>query len=134
MTITELNHVNMRTTELERLSRFYQDVFALTLGARPPFRFDGAWLYLGEKPVVHLVEVPRMPEAGEPSLEHFAFFGEGMAEFMAHLRSLGVPYTTAVIPELGNTQVNILDPDGNHVEIQFDAAEEADLSPFDGES
>ncbi len=38
----------------------------------------------------------------------------------------------AIIPGLGNKQVNIFDPDGNHVEIQFAAEEEADLSPFDG--
>ena len=130
MPLAWLDHVNIRTADLARMSRFYEQVLGMPSGPRPPFRFPGAWHYCGERAAVHLVEVPRPPEVGEPRLEHFAFRSEGLADFLADLRRLEVPYRIAIVPGLGTKQVNIFDPDGNHIEIQFDAAEEADLTAF----
>jgi hypothetical protein len=37
-----------------------------------------------------------------------------------------------VVPGLNIRQVNIYDPDGNHIEVQFGPEEEADMAPFEG--
>ncbi len=126
MAMKFLDHVNIRTTNLDTMSGFYTDVLGLGSGPRPPFRFGGAWLYCGDRAAVHLVEVAKQPETGEPRVEHFAFRGEGMAGFVDTLKRHDVEYTVAIVPEVGIQQVNIYDPDGNHIEIQFMAEDRAD--------
>ena len=49
----------------------------------------------------------------------------GLSDFIANLRQREIDYSTRTIPELGNTQVNVRDPDGNRIEIQFPASESA---------
>ncbi len=132
MTIRDLDHVNVRTARLAEMVAFYSDVLGLAPGARPPFGFAGAWLYCGDKAAVHLVEVDKAPEAGEPRIEHFAFIAEGLAGFVAKLRETGVAYRTAIVPGIENRQVHLRDPDGNHIEIQFAAGEAAELSDDPG--
>ena len=133
MALIDLDHVNIRTTRLAQMKDFYQSVLGLENGKRPPFRgFDGAWLYCGAKAAVHLVEVPEDPDAPKPRIEHFAFKAEGLAGFLEALRGRGVAYRISIVPGLELRQVNIHDPDGNHIHVDFAAREEADLSPFAG--
>ncbi len=119
MNLTGLDHVNIRTANLDAMIGFYETVLGLTNGDRPPFRFGGAWLYIGEMPVVHLVETASAPAAEKPRLEHFAFRAEGLAETEERLRRHGIDYQTELIPGLGRTQFFLSDPDGNHIELQF---------------
>ncbi|HEY9539422.1 MAG TPA: VOC family protein [Kiloniellaceae bacterium] len=128
MPLSRLDHVNLRTAELAAMQTFYSEVLGMSLGPRPPFSFDGAWLYCGGQATVHLVEVPRRPAPeGELRLEHFAFAAEGLAEFLALLRRRGLPYRIGVLPALGTVQVNLHDPDGNHIHVDFAAAEAASV-------
>ena len=98
----------------------------------PPFPFGGAWLYCGDQPVVHLVEIetgragrptgdeaPARPAAPEPRLSHFAFTGTGMAAFIARLEQAGVPHAVARLPGSQVFQVNLRDPDGNALHVDF---------------
>src|SRR3546814_4987517 len=86
MPLSRLDHVNLRTAELAAMQTFYSEVLGMSLGPRPPFSFDGAWLYCGGQATVHLVEVPRRPAPeGELRLEHFAFRSE---EHTSALQSL----------------------------------------------
>ena len=79
MNINYLDHVNIRTSELERLVTFYTEVLGFQVGQRPDFAFPGAWLYCGDRPVVHLIAVDDTPRPGNAlSLEHFAFAAEGL--------------------------------------------------------
>jgi catechol 2,3-dioxygenase-like lactoylglutathione lyase family enzyme len=125
-----LDHVNIRTARLAELRRFYGEALGMRDGARPPFTFGGAWLYCGEQAAVHLVEVAAAPAGREPRIEHFAFRAAGLADFLARLRRFGAAYQISLVPGSGNRQVNVLDPDGNHIEVQFAGTEEADLSAF----
>jgi catechol 2,3-dioxygenase-like lactoylglutathione lyase family enzyme len=119
-----LDHVNLRTHDVERMRRFYCDVLGMTTGARPAFTFEGAWLYCGERPVVHLVRVAERPEpVGALRLEHFAFSATGLAEFIQRLDAHGVDYRIGVLPTYGTRQVNLHDPDGNRLHIDFSADE-----------
>jgi hypothetical protein len=77
--------------------------------------------------VVHLVEVRRTPGANDVRLEHFAFMAKDLAGFLKKLKAENIPYEIAIVPMSGNTQVNIYDPDGNHIEVQFDASDKAEL-------
>lgn len=130
MKLAYLEHVNMRTAHLDQMSRFYQDVLGLKLGYRPPFKFGGAWLYVDERPCVHLVEVERPKTGDDPRLEHFAFRAEGFRDFIAHLEGHKVEYWVSHVPEIDICQVNVHDPDGNHVEIGFAATERKDFAPY----
>ena len=125
-----LDHVNIRTARLAELRRFYSAALGLRDGARPPFTFGGAWLYCGDQAAVHLVAVAAAPAGREPRIEHFAFRAAGLADFLARLRRYGAVYQISLVPGSGNRQVNVLDPDGNHIEVQFAGTEEADLSAF----
>lgn len=122
--IRRLDHVNVRTAQLSALARFYVEVLGLTEGERPPLGFPGAWLYAGEAAVIHLVEVAEQPRPeGALRLEHFAFTATGLAEFQARLERLGVQFRKSRQPGTGNVVINLQDPDGNRVHVDFPAAE-----------
>ncbi len=115
-----LDHVNVRTADLERLLRFYEEVVGLRRGERPDLGFPGAWLYAGKQAVIHLVGVEQQPEPeGELRLEHFAFVATGLADFVAGLESHGVVYGKTTQVGSGGTVVNLHDPDGNRLHIDF---------------
>ena len=132
MPLIQLDHVNIRTARLPEMTAFYRDILGLLPGNRPPFAFDGSWLYCGERAAVHLVAVPEAPEGRGPKIEHFAFQAKGLADFLAHLRQQNVAYRISIVPGLELRQVNLFDPDGNHIEVAFAAEENADLSDFAG--
>lgn len=124
MALLSLEHVNLRTARLEVMCAFYSGVLGLERGPRPPFAFGGAWLYCGGKPVLHLVEVPEPASAsGSLSLEHFAFAGTGLSEFLQGLGARGVEYRLTRLPGSGQHQVFLHDPDGNRLHVDFDGAE-----------
>ncbi|MCB1806213.1 MAG: VOC family protein [Candidatus Competibacteraceae bacterium] len=128
MALTAFDHVNLRTTQLEAMTAFYCDVLGLRNGPRPPFPFPGAWLYLGEQPVVHLVGIQENLSTRDPSLEHFAFSAEDMATLVARLEQHQVTYEVSVVPGWNIHQVNVYDPDGNHLHIDFSAADAAQMA------
>ena len=126
MTLSSLDHVNIRTANLAPMSAFYEKVLGLNKGPRPPFSFGGAWHYCGGIAAVHLVEVRKAPAGKEPRLEHFAFRAKGMKTFLEKLRQEKTPFDIRVVPDSGIQQVNVSDPDGNHIEIQFLPEDRAD--------
>ncbi len=119
MLLEAFDHVNVRTANLDAMVEWYDRVLGMPTGRRPPFDFPGAWLYLGDQALVHLVGVEAAPASVEPQIEHFAFRASGMEEFLAHLEKEGVGYELAEVPGFGITQVNIFDPDGNHIHVDF---------------
>lgn len=122
--ITAFDHVNVRTANLDGMVAFYDDVLGLKPGRRPDFGFPGAWLYLGDQAYVHLVAVTSRPEAGgNVTLEHFAFRAHGLAAFRARLEDRGIEHSVDAVPGFPVVQVNFRDPDGNHIHVDFDAAE-----------
>ena len=124
MTITAFDHVNIRTTRLDEMIAWYSDILGLYPGPRPDFGFPGAWLYLRDHALVHLVGVDDPPDdPGNPTLEHFALRAEGLKEFLAKLDKRGVEARLAKVPDLPILQINVFDPDGNHIHVDFDAGE-----------
>jgi len=125
--IRRLDHVNVRTADLEGLLRFYEDVLGLRRGPRPPLGFPGAWLYAGDQAVIHLVGVAEQPQPeGALRLEHFALSAEGLSEFVARLKRLGVQYQQSRQPGTGMVVINLRDPDGNRLHVDFPASDAAE--------
>jgi catechol 2,3-dioxygenase-like lactoylglutathione lyase family enzyme len=130
MPVKSLDHVNLRTAQLDAMRQFYTDVLGMESGPRPPFSFNGAWMYCDGKPVVHLVDVTEAPQKADLSLEHYALRADGMAEFAEHLKSKGVGYSVIVLPEYGDRQLHVRDPDGNHIHVDFGPEEPGEVENF----
>ena len=54
MPITEMQHYMVLSKDLEKTRAFYCDVLGLRVGPRPPFDFEGLWIYVGDIAVVHV--------------------------------------------------------------------------------
>ena len=127
-----LDHVNIRTTKLDEMSAFYEDILGLPRGKRPNFPIGGAWHYCGKQAVVHLVEAKKKFKTEEAQIEHFAFRSSGSVKsFQKKMRDTDTPHSVVPLTGINMAQVNVFDPDGNKIEVQF-AASEADAVTFGG--
>lgn len=123
--IERLDHINIRTARLDAMIGWYREVLGMETGPRPGFGFPGAWLYANGQPLVHLVGVETEPTdpGTDLKLEHGAFRAKGFGAFVERLEARGERYRLTPIEDFGIVQVNVWDPDGNHLHIDF-AAEE----------
>lgn len=125
MPLTTLDHVNILTANIATMTQWYADVLGLHAGPRPDFDNVGAWLYLDDRPVVHLVQVDETPTGyAGVRMEHVAFRANGYAAFVATLDGHNIAHTIAHVPGSEIAQVNVQDPDGNHLHIDFDLSAE----------
>ncbi|MEM9140672.1 MAG: VOC family protein [Pseudomonadota bacterium] len=129
LTMKRLDHVNLRTANLPAMVDWYERVLGLVSGPRPSFSFPGAWLYVGDHAIVHLVGQETQPtvDPSDLKLEHFAIEAEGLGEMLARAEADGQPATPRKVPGFPVVQVNLWDPDGNHIHVDFNAAEMDDL-------
>lgn len=121
--LNAFDHVNIRTAHLQAMVDWYGEILGLRPGWRPPFPFGGAWLYLGEQAIVHLVEVPHHSDPGPDAalrLEHFAFRAQDRPGFCAGLEARGIAFTVDPVPGTRIVQINLHDVDGNHIHVDFE--------------
>lgn len=127
MPLLAFDHVNIRTAHLEDMVRWYVEVLGLTSGARPAFSIPGAWLFLGDTCVIHLVHADPAPMAFREDenvrMEHTAFRAEGMEAFLARLKAHGVNFNIIPVEALETVAVFLRDPDGNNIHVDFPLAE-----------
>lgn len=125
MPLTAFDHVNILTQNLATMQGWYTQVLGLHAGPRPAFDIPGAWLYLGDTPVVHLVEVGSAPTGYDGvRMEHVAFRATGYRIFLDTLSRHGIEPRLGHVPDTEVVQVNIEDPDGNHIHVDFDLSAE----------
>lgn len=118
--ISGLDHINIRTADLAATKAFLVDVLGLAEGWRPPFPFPGAWLYAGDKDVVHLVQVdqPAAESAGS-SLDHFAFDISDYDDALARVEKTGLKFRAVATPGTTVKQIFVRDPNGVTIELNW---------------
>jgi catechol 2,3-dioxygenase-like lactoylglutathione lyase family enzyme len=126
MPLTELNHVTVRTKEMERTRDFYVTVLGMTVGFRPDLGFPGYWLYVGKKPVVHLVPesagIGAGPSEDTGDFDHVAFLADDYESTCARLRALGLEFRANDVPAARLRQLFLTDPNRVMIELNFAAA------------
>ena len=134
-----LNHINIRTADLEGTRDFYASVFGLVEGFRPPFPTPGYWMYAGDTPIVHISpSEPNSPARTNPDgmgdgLDHFAMWGSGLDEQISTLERNGIEYEKILAGGGRVIQLFFKDPNGAGIELGFDpTAEGVNLEKFDG--
>jgi len=133
MTVESLDHYTIVAADLDRSVTFYTDVLGLVNGDRPDFGFPGAWIYVGDKPVVHLVgndgadfmadrgvgDGGNDGPQGTGSIHHVAFRATGLDDYVSRLKANNIPMTEQDVPGWPLHQVFLEDPDGVTIEINF---------------
>jgi catechol 2,3-dioxygenase-like lactoylglutathione lyase family enzyme len=121
-----LDHVTLRTHDLEGTRAFLEDVLDLRPGYRPAFSFPGYWLYADNEPVVHLIPGHGGPvdRAGE-TIDHVGFRLTDHDGMRRKLQGLGVSYSRMELTELGERRHFIRTPTGILLELVFRETETA---------
>jgi glyoxylase I family protein len=111
--VTQLDHVSVLITDIERSRRYYGDLLGLTEIAKPrTFEFKVLWFDLGNQHL-HLL-VKEKPDAQSP--RHFALRVKDVQAARTYFREKGIAVEeTTVIP--GADRIFIYDPDGNRIEV-----------------
>jgi catechol 2,3-dioxygenase-like lactoylglutathione lyase family enzyme len=111
--VTQIDHVSVVITDVERSRRFYRDLLGLKEIAKPrTFDFVVLWFDLGNQQL-HLLLKPQ-PDTLSP--RHFALRVADVAAARAYFRRHGVAVQeTTPIP--GADRFFLSDPDGNRIEI-----------------
>jgi catechol 2,3-dioxygenase-like lactoylglutathione lyase family enzyme len=139
MGLQTLDHYSVRTADVAATQSFYETVLGLRAGARPPFPFPGAWLYAGERPLVHVIGIDPAdqqglqaylgarpegsPAANTGALDHIAFTAADLPGMRERLARLGIAARERAVPGLGLQQVFVTDPNGVVIELNFPLAE-----------
>ena len=114
-----LDHVNIETTDLDSSVRFYRDVLGLEVGWRPSFDVPGAWLYVDQQPVVHLVVRESAARGPTGAIHHVALKATGLDEMKNRLVDAGLSFDERIVPDLQVTQLFFDDPNGVKLELNF---------------
>jgi catechol 2,3-dioxygenase-like lactoylglutathione lyase family enzyme len=134
-TLQRLDHITLRTRKAEETVTFFTKAVGLTEGWRPGFRFPGHWLYSGETAVLHIVTITddegelrtylgtRNDAPGSGSIDHIAFRCTGLQAMQQRLLDLGQVFRERVVPNIGEHQLFLHDPNGITVELVFPYAD-----------
>jgi catechol 2,3-dioxygenase-like lactoylglutathione lyase family enzyme len=143
-----LNHLSIRTVNLEKTCDFFDRVMGFKKGARPNFPFPGAWLYNGTdddyaNAIIHIIGIdPNDPEGlkkylgdrdlnslqGTGAIDHIAFFATDLSGMLKNLQKQSIPYRERTVPSLDLHQIFVDDPNGVVIELNYPASEKAALA------
>ena len=126
MPIERMDHFTIVTKDAQMTAKFYGEMLGFESGPRPNFMFPGVWLYSGGKPILHVIQKTEIPEGGGV-LDHMAFWGSDLPQYIAKLKARGLSYDLRRLPEngpgAGVWQLFFMDPNGAKVEIDLPASE-----------
>jgi catechol 2,3-dioxygenase-like lactoylglutathione lyase family enzyme len=125
MSIQAMNHFTVLTRNLDATKAFYLELFGLTDGPRPRFDFPGAWLYLGDQAVLHIVAGGPVPDPPAGVIDHVAFSAVDLGGTVARLKEHKVDYVLRRQAGYGPWQLFCHDPNGAKVELDFSSDEAA---------
>ncbi|MGH7016251.1 MAG: VOC family protein [Caulobacteraceae bacterium] len=123
MDIIGIDHINISTDRLAETVAFFRDALGLKEGWRPAFGAPGAWLYEGERALVHLGvrSEPQAPST-QAALDHFAFSIADIAAARARLTKAKVAFREIEVPGGSARQIFLTDPNGVAIELNWRAA------------
>jgi glyoxylase I family protein len=117
-----LDHVTIRTRDLQATRSFFLKVFDLEEGERPLAirRIPGHWLYSEGRPLVHIIgsQANGTDRAAE-AIDHVGLRMEGYSEFRSKLDQLGIRYTTMDLADLQERRLFFHTPGGPLLEAVF---------------
>jgi catechol 2,3-dioxygenase-like lactoylglutathione lyase family enzyme len=120
MALSRIDHVTIRVSDLQRSRAFYADALGLVDGERPPFNFPGAWLWLGDRAVVHLVGGRAAAVAETGPFDHVAFAASDLEGTRARLKNAGIAFRETSVPGRPLHQIFFTDPDGVAIELNVE--------------
>lgn len=106
-----LHHASVRTADLERSRKFYEEVLGLRAIERPDMGFPGAWYGLGDAQL-HLIALPKYGDGIDPTDPHFAIEVADFGETRRTVAAAGLPFV-----EIGDV-LWVKDPDGMTIELR----------------
>src|SRR4029453_9908943 len=94
MPAAAMNHFTVLTDNLEKTLTFYAELLDLHPGARPPFKFPGAWLYArgGHRPTLPPTGKKPKEQLVKGVIDHMAFTGIDLAGTVANLKTRSIEY------------------------------------------
>ena len=135
MALRTLDHCSVRTLDLEASRAFYVNILGMKEGDRPDFPFPGAWLYLEDRAVIHLVGVDPDDSRGlveylgrdidldtlqgGGSLDHIAFCATDAPDTIRRLKKNNVPFRERQVPNMDLSQIFVEDPNGITIELNY---------------
>jgi catechol 2,3-dioxygenase-like lactoylglutathione lyase family enzyme len=123
MALSELNHVTVRTKDLEGTRDFYVKALGMRVGDRPDLGFPGYWLYVGQSAVLHLVPesagIGAGPSEDTGNFDHIAFLANDYDTTCRHLDALGVEFRKNDVPRARLRQLFLTDPNRVMIELNF---------------
>jgi len=123
MNIHGMNHFTILADDLAATREFYVGVLGFREGYRPPLPFPGAWYYLGDTALLHVIGGRSREELRAGVLDHMAFSATGLAATLDRLDRHGVRYDLVKQIGTGFWQVFFHDPNNAKVELDFAADE-----------
>ena len=117
-----LDHVTIRTRDLQATRSFFLTVFDLKEGERPLAirRIPGHWLYSEGHPLVHIIGSQGSGfDRSAEAIDHVGLRLEGYAEFRNKLDQLGIRYSTMDLADIGERRLFFRAPGGPLLEAVF---------------
>jgi lactoylglutathione lyase len=138
----EINHILIRTTNLDVMIQFFEHILELKNGKRPPFAFSGAWLWADGKPLIHLSEEnptdqeqldylggkKMSSDSVTGIIDHVAFSGQDYDKLIERLQKHQTSFFERTVPLTGEHQVFVEGPEGLRVEVLFRKSTEEGIS------
>lgn len=117
--VIALDHFTIHTNRPTETIAFYTDLLGLENRPddRPAFDFAGAWLWAGDRPVIHLVFLDKDPGTVSGPFDHIAFATDDFDGLCARLVERNVDHKIGGHADLGLKQVFVHDPNGIRVEV-----------------
>ena len=118
---TDVSHISLTVTNIERAKAFYHGVLGLQEISRPNFGFPGAWFTLSGGLQLHLTVKDEMPLRPAQRFDtrdpHFALAVADADDTYARLQASGLSFYDFAETPTGLRQLFVRDPDGNMIEL-----------------
>jgi catechol 2,3-dioxygenase-like lactoylglutathione lyase family enzyme len=123
MPIGQLNHVTLRTDDLEGYAGFLPRRAWTQSRSAPAIGFRGYWLYVGENPVVHLVPkshgIGGGPSQDTGNFDHVPFTAANFSGMRERLKQRGIKFREQQVPASPARQIFLEDPNSVMIELNF---------------